>query len=255
MGGVSGALILHGVMRAGDAAALGLIPDMFGKGDACVVALDGPAAGMSALVSACPAGVDAAGLFGDAQRTEGFAVAHNRILSAACEHHDVLPVRLGAVFGSDAALREGLGAQAPALAARLEALSGGVEYGVKITLNNTPNNTPNYTRQPQTAPAADTGRGYLRQRGLQRDAARDGARHAAAEANAVIAALSQLAMDSRNRPSAAAAPQARAFAFLVRRAGRDMFEAKAEALAAGTGGGLSLQITGPWPPYSFAGEA
>jgi hypothetical protein len=251
MGGVSGALILHGVMRAGDTAALGLIPDMFGKGDACVVALGGPAAGMSALVSACPAGVDAAGLFGDAQRTEGFAVAHNRILTAACEHHDVLPVRLGAVFGSDAALREGLGAQAPALAARLEALSGGVEYGVKITLNNTPNNT----RQTQTAPVADTGRSYLRQRGLQRDAARDGARHAAAEANAVIAALSQLAMDSRNRPSAAAAPQAHAFAFLVRRAGRDTFEAKAEALAAGAGGGLSLQITGPWPPYSFAGEA
>jgi len=79
------------------------------------------------------------------------------------------------------------------------------------------------------------------------------------EAERVFKALTRLADDSRRRTPAVEGPTSRMVldaAFLVARADVRRFRGAAgEAARAARTHGLTLSLTGPWPPYHFGADA
>jgi hypothetical protein len=109
----------------------------------------------------------------------------------------------------------------------------------------------------QEAPGA--GAAYLRRRRDELSAARNARRDAVASAEAVHAALSRLAAETRLHPPQApqltgnTAPMILNAAYLLDEQ-RDGDFAAAVAHLAEQHADIRLQLTGPWPPYSFAGD-
>lgn len=170
--------------------------------------------------------------------TRAAALAHAAVcdeLQALAEA--VLPVRFGAVYADEPALRAALDERHADLAAGLDHVRGRVEVGVRVGWD--------------PAGADGAGRAYLLDRAAEER--RRGARRERAErlAAAVHGAVAPLAADSRHRVLATDGLLLSA-AYLVDRPGVDGLVVRARAVVA-EHPGLALLCTGPWPPYHFAG--
>jgi hypothetical protein len=208
---------------------------------------------------------------------------HHYVIDAAVRMFPLLPVRLATVYTGDDALRAALAEHNAQLLDALHRVGGRVEWGVKAYTAPEPGNAPaseaGQGRGPGPQPdetgggpadgAADrdagpsTGGGaglaYLRRRRSQLNAAREAKVAAVSGAQAVHAGLSVKAADTRLHPPQTAVlsgvrqPMLLNAAYLLEPGDGVSFTAAVAGQAAAHPE-LRIELTGPWPPYSFVGD-
>ncbi|SEA36918.1 GvpL/GvpF family gas vesicle protein [Rubrimonas cliftonensis] len=229
--------IVHGVVRAGARRPAGAPPhSRIEVGD------------LLALVS--PSLLDAAA---DPARQAAEAMRHNAILAAYARETDVAPARFGALASGPAAAAALIAAEAERHAAILDRIAGSVEMGARIVLAPETSGPP---PRPALSARPDDGAGYLRGVAAARDARR---RAAAEQAEAVTRLVAELTVKARDvalfppRPAADGTQRLADAALLVSRLETAALRSRALGLAeTAAAAGLAIEITGPWPAYSFA---
>jgi hypothetical protein len=194
---------------------------------------------------------------------EAVARAHHGVIDAAAQRFPLLPMRLATVYSGEETMMAGLTAHAAQFRSALERVRSRTEWGVKAYVvpvaKDAASGSPGPARPAGQAGGADSGLAYLRRRRDALSASRESARGAADSAQAVHAQLERHAVDSRLHPpqsaqlSGRSEPMVLNAAYLLdddRAAG---FASEVEALG-GRHPRLRLELTGPWPPYSFAAE-
>ena len=198
---------------------------------------------------------------------EGVARAHHEVIAVGSKLFPLLPTRLATVYSSDASMAAVLGGRRDELLAALERVGGRVEWGVKAYAVPDSEQPEAMRHEPASAeggaPAGAGGRGaglsYLKRRKAQLSAQAESQRSAAAGAHAVHGHLCRRAADARLHPpqspqlSGDKRPMMLNAAYLVD-AGDGTGFASEVAAAADAHPELDLNLTGPWPPYSFAGD-
>ena len=201
---------------------------------------------------------------------EGVARAHHAVIDAASAMFPVLPTRLATVYSSDETMAAVLDGRRQELLAALRRVGGRVEWGVKayaVPESEQPEaGRRESARAEGGAPADAGGRGaggaglaYLKRRKEQLSARAESQRSAAAGAQAVHGQLSRHAVEARLHPpqsprlSGDKRPMMLNAAYLVDADDDTEFAAEVAAIA-DAHPELDLNLTGPWPPYSFTGE-
>lgn len=190
---------------------------------------------------------------------EQVARAHHHVIAAAFGEGPVLPVGLTTVYSSEAGLAEAFAEREEEFRDGLALIRDRVEWGVKAYARPRPAEP-----EPEPArPAAGSGKGsgldYLKRRSEQLNTQRDSRRDAAQAARDVHAALTDQAIMARLHPpqsaqlSGADTPMLLNAAYLLEHSDETGF-ADAVTAVADSHPELRLELTGPWPPYSFAGE-
>ncbi|WP_072749794.1 GvpL/GvpF family gas vesicle protein [Rhodococcus maanshanensis] len=215
------------------------------------------AAGLTAVVGTV--GLD---LFGDAALRhnledldwlEEVARAHDAVVGAVADTADTVPIRLATVCPDDDRVRSLLIERRSDFEAALRQIAGRAEWGVRAVADT--------TAPPEDAPDAGgpgAGARYLARRRAALSSRESIERAVEAEADDVHSALLQIAAGGRRqRPTAPVLAGTRAWmplngTYLVDRARADEFAAAVAALQ-DTHQRLRLDLTGPWPPYSFTG--
>jgi hypothetical protein len=187
----------------------------------------------------------------------GCAAAHHQVVQLASSSGPCLPLGFGTLFTTDLALRMWLATNAPRMHRALDLLTDRQEWAVSLSEDPSAHaewlktHDPEVRRLAQAAAAAPPGTGFLLERRLAKalDAAR--ATHGA-QIGAIVTERLQ-AEHGLVRPEAAR--HGSAWSVLAPRDSpvASYIEELGTALIAGTG--LTLRVTGPWPPYAFARTA
>lgn len=214
----------------------------------------------------------------DLEWLEEAARAHHGVVEAAAGEFAVLPTRFATVYSSDAAMAAEFDGRGEELRAALRRVRGCVEWGVKAyAAGQTGQETDD-----GTAPASDSrggadaggaggagaGMTYLKRRRAALSAREESRRTLAASAQAVHAELRGQALQARLYPpqspalSGSRTPMLLNASYLLASSvpgvlggtpGTQDFAA-AVAVAAAAHPDLRLDLSGPWPPYSFIGQ-
>jgi Gas vesicle synthesis protein GvpL/GvpF len=194
------------------------------------------------------------------------ARAHHRVIDAARQLFPLLPTRLATVYSSDAAACAALDERRVELRAALRRVGGRVEWGVKayaVPESETAAARRNHDEDDSPADDPETrggaGLAYLRRRREQLAAGRDSRAAAVHAARALHSALAGQAQRARLHPpqapqlSGVRLPMLLNAAYLLAADRADDFNA---AVAAQTTAHpeLRIELTGPWPPYSFVSD-
>lgn len=184
------------------------------------------------------------------------ALAHNALLVAQARLGDVLPVRFPTGFSGEAALHAHLAAEGVRYRAGLARIGGAREYGLRLALrpgSALPAGSPDALRDTGAGAPANSGRAFLERGRRRRDLRTERAAARARMAERLASEAAGLA-----REAIAGAPRADRLvelALLVPASGVDALRARMTAAAREAAGlGLDLVLSGPWPPYSFAGQ-
>ncbi|MFF5053451.1 GvpL/GvpF family gas vesicle protein [Micromonospora sp. NPDC000663] len=244
---------LHGVVRDAEPATLAAIPGMDGGPVRAV-----PAAGLVAVVSTAP--LDEYGEqplrrnLEDLAWLERAARAHHAVVEALARRGPVVPARLATVHTDDERVARSLTDRRAELVATLDRLTGRGEWGVKGYL------APGAaTVDAETTGHGGVGTAYLRRRRAQLTSREERQQVASAAADAVHGALCELAVAGRRhapqdrRLSGTSAPMVLNGAYLVDVAALPRFTDLVSSLGH-RHPGVRLELTGPWPPYSFVAE-
>lgn len=180
---------------------------------------------------------------------EAIARAHHGIVAAVAACTPTLPLRLATVHRSDERVAQVLRQEYRRFSETLDRLAGRVEVGVKI-----------YVHHEETggSGSARDGRDYLRYRREQRDRRQHAWQRATTTAEQMDAVLAGLAVERRQHRTQSAelsaAPGENVFnaAYLVDAGRAEELAAHVRRLGA-ENPQVTIEITGPWPPYSFAG--
>ncbi|MER7458973.1 GvpL/GvpF family gas vesicle protein [Micromonospora sp. NPDC126480] len=244
---------LHGVVRDVGAAVLAATAGMDGAPVRAV-----RAAGLTAVVSTAPLteyGEEALRRnLENLAWLERAARAHHAVVAALAEAGPVVPARLATVHHGDGRVAGLLADRRAELAAVLDRLAGRSEWGVKGYL--VPGVIP---RTAESAGSGGAGAAYLRRRRAQLTAREEGQRISGEAAAAVHAALDGLAVAARRHPpqdrrlSGAPTTMVLNGAYLVDAGALADFTALVGALGE-RHPEIRLELTGPWPAYSFAEE-
>jgi gas vesicle protein GvpL/GvpF len=187
---------------------------------------------------------------------EAIARAHHDVVGAVFEHSVTLPFRLATIHQSEQRLLEVLRAGQQRFNGALDQLAGRVEIGVKLYVEAPPTSFAAADAQDTGEPAG-RGRDYLRRRRdllLRRQQA---GRRSADAAARIGDTLARIAADHRfhrlQDPRLSGVPGDNVLnaAYLVDAASTESFVALARSLD-GDLASARVEITGPWPPYSFA---
>ena len=216
-------------------------------------------AGLTALVSEVPAADFSADVLErrleDLEVVERLARAHEGVLEATLQSGDVLPFRMCTLYQSADAVRRFLSDESPELHATLERLAGKAEWGVKGFLDLVAAVPAN------AAVESASGTEYLARRRAARDDAehvRIAAEHAVASVHAQLAeraSAAQLGRPQDRRLTGRDEEMVLNAAYLVPRGGTDAFARRVDQLREQhAADGLTLELTGPWPPYHFVGQ-
>jgi Gas vesicle synthesis protein GvpL/GvpF len=179
---------------------------------------------------------------------------HHAVLQSLVEQVDVLPLRLPGIHESVAVLETQFRSQWDELAEAFDRVRGHVELGAKVYLAG----RDRHDEPSGEEPPPSTGRDYL-QRRLDSARARE---HVHAGRQAVLLdaheSLTRAATHARVNPlqdpalSGRGEPMMLNAAYLVARARTEEFWEQARTSAEALGlEGMSLEVTGPWPPYNF----
>ncbi|MFU8874865.1 GvpL/GvpF family gas vesicle protein [Micromonospora sp. SL4-19] len=244
---------LHGVVAEADPATLAGITGIAGTPVRAV-----PAAGLVAVVSDAPlAEYGEAALrrnLEDLAWLERAARSHHAVVDALSRAGAVVPARLATVYRDDDRTARAMVERRDELTGTLARLTGREEWGVKGYV--VPGAAP---RAEEPAGAGGAGAAYLRRRKAQLTAREEGQRIAADAAAAVHTALAGYAVAARRhapqdrRLSGSPTAMALNGAYLIDRDRLDGFSALVGALA-DRHPEIRLELTGPWPPYSFVAE-
>jgi len=188
---------------------------------------------------------------------EKVARIHHDVIEAAAQHGPVLPMRLATVFRSDANAAAELARRQEDFAAALRRVTGRTEWGVKVSAR--PPATVEGFPEADRSGTGGTGPGaaFLRRRRSQLTARENARQTVAADAEKIHLALDELAVASYARPPQDPKLTGHAEwmvlngAYLVGEEGSAGFAAAVHRLGADYPE-LRIELTGPWPPYSFA---
>jgi len=187
---------------------------------------------------------------------ETTARSHHSVIEAVGLHAPVVPLRLATIYHGDAGVAAMLAERREAFAATLGRVAARTEWGVKVYQVARPD--PRASAAGPVRPAAGgAGAAYLRRRRMELSASDDSRRAAAAGAENVHAELRLLAAASQLRPpqgpqlTGKAAAMILNAAYLVDDERSGAFAVAVENLAA-RHPGVRIELTGPWPAYSFA---
>jgi hypothetical protein len=201
---------------------------------------------------------------------EEVARAHHAVVDAAVRLFPVLPARFATVYNGDVTMVAVLAERGEQLRAALGRVGGRMEWGVKAYAVPAQGRERSIRTREAARPisagqatgsSAEHGAGmaYLKRRSGEISARRDSSRTAATSARTVHIELSGHAAQARLYPpqapalSGTKAPMLLNAAYLLDAGGAPGFSCVvAEAAAAHPD--LRLDLTGPWPPYSFAGQ-
>jgi Gas vesicle synthesis protein GvpL/GvpF len=192
---------------------------------------------------------------------EATARAHHRVIAAVAQQRPVVPIRLASVYSGDAGIVAMLADRGADFQAALSRVSGRKEWGVKayVAPGSGGESAPAVTAAGSAdRESAGAGTAYLRRRRDQLTAQRDFRHHLAASAENIHAELSRCAAGARLHPPQA--PQLTGSkaamllnaAYLLDEENGEEFASAVAALAEQYPA-VQLELTGPWPPYSFAG--
>ncbi|WP_042364565.1 GvpL/GvpF family gas vesicle protein [Streptacidiphilus neutrinimicus] len=178
---------------------------------------------------------------------------HHRVVCVLGRTHRVLPMRFATLCQDDARAVELLTERHDRLLAAVDHVSGRTELGVKAW------SAPRGAEASGPADGQSPGAAYLSRLRARRDE-RDRATQAAMEqASRVHARLAGVAADWVQHPpqpgeaTGRDEPMLLNCAYLVDDDRLPGFRSAVDAMAAETAE-LTLELTGPWPPYSFAGH-
>lgn len=181
--------------------------------------------------------------------------AHNDVINAVAAGAPVAPLGLATVYYGDDRVRQVLVERAETFSQVLDHITGRTEWGVKAYAE------PTVPAQSTTATTPDSaerpGAAYLKRLRARQHHQEQAKRDHLRVAEGIHTRLDDLAEASRVHP-----PQNRELAgyrglmvlngaYLVEDSRNDEFQAAARELAE-RHGGLRLEVTGPWPAYSFA---
>ncbi|MFD9486464.1 GvpL/GvpF family gas vesicle protein [Streptomyces sp. NPDC059991] len=213
--------------------------------------------GLCAAASPVPAGdFDAAPLRAHLEDLDWLAAtarAHQAVVAALSSVTCAIPLRLATVCRDTSGVRRLLDSGRASFVPALERLDGRVEWGVKVYAEA---GDPEPAAAPRAKPAS--GRDYLRRRLGQRQAREDTWRQAGALSRGLHQELSGHAEAERlHRPqnarvSGQPGENVLNAAYLVPRERSAEFVALVEPHRSRVEG-VRVEVTGPWPPYSFAG--
>jgi len=245
------AVYLYGVTRGLDPAALNGATGVDAEPVRAVTA-----AGLTALVST--ARLDRYGeqalraSLEDLRFLEDTARAHHDVVGLAARNAPTAPVRIATLYRDEDRVRQVLTQRREHFTRVLDGITGRTEWGVKA-----------YAHPPQAAQEPDRGSGgggagtaYLRRRQDQRRRRERAARHLAGLAEGLHADLAGRAVAARHHPPQDPRLSGRQgtlvlnAAYLVDDDHAHRFVASARA-AGDRLDGIEVEVTGPWPPYSF----
>lgn len=198
----------------------------------------------------------------DLEWLERAARAHEAVLDDALSKASVVPLRLCTLYRDQEGVRQLLREQRPSLTRSLAAVEGCMEWGVKVFVEESAD-TRVGQEVPQ-APQAETspGAGYLADRQRERDLAQQVEALGAECVDEVERTLAPLARASRINPVQRPEAHGRAAemimngAFLVERErAAELRDAIGELEDRWASRGFLVELTGPWPPYNFVGDA
>lgn len=179
------------------------------------------------------------------------ARGHDAVVRAAADQGPVLPLRFGTVVPDEDAARRLLLAHAAAAREQLQRIGTAREWGVRLVRALGPD------AEPALAGRADangvSGTEYLsrRRQALQRED--DVTRSAAESADRMQDRLAAHVSQSLRRGGSPGSSLLMDMAYLVPTLAESDFLAEVQRLADDVAArDLSLELTGPWPPYSFA---
>jgi hypothetical protein len=184
------------------------------------------------------------------------ARAHDAVVSAIAQSGAVIPVRMATVYLDDGRVQKLLESRRQDFGTTLRRLSGRAEVGVKVYADPTRLQTPDTGHDDG---GLRTGTSYLMRRRRELASREEVYRAAALEADRIHRTLMRYAVEGKRKP-----PPDRSLSgrdeltvlngtYLVDSDAVGFFRETVVALGLSTGR-LSFETTGPWPPYSFAGE-
>ena len=190
---------------------------------------------------------------------EATARAHHGVIDAVAQQGPLVPMRLATVYSGDELIAAMLTERGADFRSALHRISGRMEWGVKVYADRQPEAGDDSADTAETSgPGGGAGAAYLQRRRKQLSAQKNARRETLASAEMIHAELSRLAEATRVHPPQAPqltgikAPMILNAAYLLDSARGEDFAAAVAALA-DQHPGLRLELTGPWPPYSFAG--
>jgi hypothetical protein len=188
------------------------------------------------------------------------ARAHDAVIHVAGGIGPVVPLRLATVYLDDSGVSGLLQERRADFEAALDLVEGRTEWGVKAYGDPGALAGPAQDAVQPDEQAAGRGAGtaYLQRRRAQRQAQETGEQEAAAQAERIHTELARLAVASTRHPpqdpqlSGTRTRMLLNGAYLVDDARAEEFAAVVRSLDAERDG-VSVELTGPWPTYSFAG--
>jgi len=259
------AVYVYAVARAGTGPAT---RGMRGIGYAPVRILTSDAVGLEALVSDVPlAEFSDEALkrnLNDLPWLSAAALRHEATVEAAMAETTLVPLRMCTIFRDDEGVREMLAREAPALAAALTRLHGAHEWGVKVIADTEAFSAAVARAGGGTSPLpgdpeAGEGAGYFA--ALRRDRAtrEEVVAELDRRTREMHEAVTALAIDTRLHPASSRelsgydGEMVLNGAYLVPADRTDDLRALTRSLAEQhRADGLTVDLTGPWPPYNFS---
>jgi gas vesicle protein GvpL/GvpF len=183
------------------------------------------------------------------------ARAHNAVVSAVRRAGPVLPVRMATIYRDDWRVCRFLLKEHEEIETGLRKISGREELGVRAYADSNGLAIHGDVLPAQAGEAS--ARGYLSRRRRQLVFRQEDFRLAAAEADRVHAALLRCAVDGKRRPPTEQFPSGDGLrtvfngTYLVDGDVVELFMDAVASLERSTAR-IRLEVTGPWPPYSFA---
>jgi len=187
------------------------------------------------------------------------ARAHHRVIDAVARQGPLVPMRLATVYSGDESVGAMLTERSADFRAALARITGRQEWGVKAYAAR--QSEHGGAAEPITGPAspsAGAGAAYLRRRRDELASQKNARRETLASAEIIHAELSRHAAGTRVHPPQAPqltgskVPMILNAAYLLDDEHGEDFAAVVTALGE-RHPGVRLELTGPWPPYSFAG--
>ena len=189
------------------------------------------------------------------------ARAHDHVISAVAQWRPVLPVTMATLYLNDEGIRSLLATRSSHFLAALDRVTGRDEVGVKAYADPAAlaGKDEGAAGGQQQKGEQRSGTAYLMKRKRQLTSQEQAYRVAAAEAERLHGELLSHAIDGKRKPASDPSLSGRDAwtvlngTYLVDRAEVDAFRKVVAALQESSPG-IELEVTGPWPPYSFAGD-
>ena len=194
------------------------------------------------------------------------AMRHENVVEHFAKRTSVVPLRFGTIYLERARIETMLSDNNLRLTALLERLRNREEWGVNVYLDKNllmatiTSLSPRLKDLTERAANASPGESYLLKKRIETMKAEE----ARVETNRVIAEIEKelgaKSVDARRlrvlKVEGTEHGELKAkFAFLIQRSEFQNFESAAEKIARKLkSGGISLELTGPWPAYNFAGD-